>query len=64
MRWEYAESVMGPCTYPAKHTLHLSNIGKNQTSEIVHVCGIHKNSILRHSNQVGFAVNVQPNNQN
>lgn len=56
MRYEYTSDIMAPCTNTARYILQLSNVGKYNKKETKYVCGIHKNSIIRHGKQVGYMV--------
>ena len=46
-----------PCKYNAKYKLHITE--KSGKTSIKFVCGIHKNAIVRHSNQVGYTVLIE-----
>jgi hypothetical protein len=51
MRHRFVHATTKPCNYPAKFTV----ITKMKT---MHVCGIHKNSIIAHSKRVGYSIEV------
>ena len=48
--------ILGPCTYPAKFIVIIT---RNQKSQSLRVCGIHKNSIINHSKKIGSKVEIQ-----
>lgn len=53
MRHEFVHATTRPCLFNAKYAITLSKKDKNYT---IHVCGIHKNSLIRHGTDVGYEI--------